>query len=126
MKLLHGIVCAALLLSGCAVSTFPERTVNGVGVNYVLTDADKAKAQAFISATLKDPDSAKYRWGQATRLANGDVLTCVDVNAKNSMGGYVGFGAAHLLLHQDGTVSQSGGWVRNPLGGLTISPGFTC
>lgn len=43
--------------------------------------------KATLLNQLKDPDSAKFR----NVFTADDVATCGEVNAKNAMGGYVGF-----------------------------------
>jgi len=45
-----------------------------------------AKGKAAAAYNLKDPDSAKFRNVVAIR-----GVVCGEINAKNSMGGYVGF-----------------------------------
>jgi hypothetical protein len=47
-----------------------------------------AKVKADILESLKDPDSATFR--RITASADGGVI-CGEVNAKNSMGGYIGY-----------------------------------
>ena len=54
--------------------------------------AAKAKAlmnaKSHMIASLKDPDSVKFR----AETSQGNPLTiCGEINAKNSLGGYVGF-----------------------------------
>lgn len=44
-------------------------------------------ARALISAQLKDPDSTQFRSDWLTKA----YWLCGELNAKNSMGGYVGF-----------------------------------
>lgn len=44
-------------------------------------------ARAMISAQMKDPDSTKFRSDRFTKSG----WLCGELNAKNSMGGYVGF-----------------------------------
>lgn len=59
-------------------------------------------AAIFLQFSLKDPDSAKYQWGQLRRSWIRESLGFdstfkfgyfldVDVNAKNSFGGYTGY-----------------------------------
>ena len=64
----------------------------------------------YMSNRLKDPDSAKYRFSTPVKayrntgsLYGGDViwqgyLVDFSVNAKNSYGGYVGFGEPYIAL----------------------------
>jgi hypothetical protein len=46
-----------------------------------------AKAKNAIAWTMKDPESV--RWRRAWVASNGNV--CIEVNAKNSYGGYTGY-----------------------------------
>lgn len=70
-------------------------------------EAQKAmrEGKAAVLENLKDPDSAKFRNLKTSR----DLFLCGEVNAKNSMGGYVGFkrfytmGAAGLTYFDDGS-----------------------
>jgi hypothetical protein len=63
-------------------------------------------AQEAIRQKLKDPDSAQFR-----RLEIKGNKACLEVNAKNSFGGYVGFRPAFLERDKhgnwDGYVSDS-------------------
>lgn len=52
-----------------------------------ITDAALEKAKTAITWTLKDPESV--RWRRVKVASNGNV--CIEVNAKNSYGGYAGF-----------------------------------
>jgi hypothetical protein len=47
-----------------------------------------ADAKAAVAATLKDPDSAKFR---GMKAYPGKKLVCGEVNGKNSYGAYSGF-----------------------------------
>jgi hypothetical protein len=64
-------------------------------------DREEAEIKAFFEDALKDPESARYKWGDWNRfwvqeapLMGGDRhvgwLMIVGVNAKNSFGGYTG------------------------------------
>jgi hypothetical protein len=91
------LIAAALILA-----TFPalaEKAGSQSSVRRPATTVAKidpkaalARAKQRILWQLKDPDSA--RWRQAKVAANGDV--CVEVNARNSYGGYAGFEAYYV------------------------------
>jgi hypothetical protein len=49
---------------------------------------EAAKVKSAIADRLKDPDSAKFRRMSSDTYA---AFFCGEVNAKNSMGGYVGY-----------------------------------
>ena len=55
-----------------------------------LTDAEKVVVRTAIDAELNDPGSAIYRW-QEVQTGNMLPRYCVELNAKNRYGGYVGF-----------------------------------
>jgi hypothetical protein len=61
-----------------------------------------------VLAILKDPDSAKF--GEFTQI--NEVRACMTVNAKNSMGGYVGDQQAFLR-------KEGGKWMGYILEGAT-------
>lgn len=73
-------------------------------------------ARAYILSSLKDPDSAQFRNGDLRKgwvrdgLLRGGAyhfgwIYSVDVNAKNSFGGYVGY-QKHYILIQNGSRSD--------------------
>lgn len=78
----------------------------------------EAIIKAYLEKTLKDPESARY--GEFTkpekdqaianvheRRALYGYVSCVDINAKNSYGGYTGAKRTWFLIH-DGKVVRSG------------------
>ena len=70
----------------------------------VLTDAFKAKMQGAIKDTLKDPESARFKFDKSTfdiSPTNGFGEVCVLVNARNAYGAYVGFRYAWLNFFQE-------------------------
>ena len=77
------IISIAAVLSGCT-TTQGAPSVGGPAISQT---AALAKAKAAIAYQLKDPESV--RWRQAKVAPNGNV--CIEVNAKNSYGGYAGF-----------------------------------
>lgn len=59
----------------------------GAAIGYGLLIWPKDRAKDAVRAILKDPDSAKFKDVQYNRKTG---VSCGVVNAKNSMGGYVG------------------------------------
>jgi hypothetical protein len=57
-------------------------------------------AKMEIESKLTDPGSVQYKNGFLGTSEKGEKLVCVDVNAKNGMGGYVGF-ATHSCSFED-------------------------
>lgn len=75
------------LLSGCQTSggLGPEAHV----VQLVQVTQDQAaKIQQGVRAVLKDPESARFGPAVVGKRADGLLLVCGYVNAKNSFGGY--------------------------------------
>lgn len=58
---------------------------------------EESDVKKAVSATLIDPDSAKY--GEFTKV--GDNGACITVNAKNRLGGYTGNSEAFLIKIKD-------------------------
>jgi hypothetical protein len=98
MKFQHLFVVAvtAIILSGCA--TPPPQPPASLSA---LSSEQQAQFASTIRAVLKDPDSARF--GDMVIVDNG-YGACVEVNSKNSMGGYSGFQQA-VLVH-----SETFGW----------------
>lgn len=105
-----GVVLATcLLLSGCFAKPDP-------GANYGELPADyQQQAQTYFADVLKDPDSARYKFGTPRRAYGNNGLVYggkiafvgwavpVYINAKNSFGGYTGY-EPYLVIFVDGHV----------------------
>ncbi len=50
-----------------------------------------SKAKTAVLGRMKDPDSTRFKEIVAVKTPAGGLLVCGDVNAKNALGGYVGF-----------------------------------
>lgn len=86
-----GFLAAGLaILSGCAAP--PARQLPAVILTSPTPEEADVLKRAVVSA-LKDPDSARF--GGRIVLVNYNYA-CVEVNAKNSLGGYTGFQQAAL------------------------------
>ena len=108
-----GTVVAGLALGGCVTWQVPPETAS-YGQMPV---AYEASVRAAMENYLKDPASAIYRFGKPVRAysnygwaeAHGaqvewtGYLVKVEVNAKNSFGGYVGY-QPYLVLFKDNAV----------------------
>lgn len=86
----------AAVLVGCATVTGDWSNVDP-GPKPDQTEAQQL-AEAAIRSTLKDPDSGQFKNWSSLYKSYGGVLQnepvwaiCVDVNGKNSYGGYNGF-----------------------------------
>lgn len=83
------VVITALFCAGTTLAAPPSKQAKEL-------DAAKVIAvKMFVSNSLKDPDSAKFR---SVKVKWGNV--CGEVNAKNSYGGYVGYRRFYAI---DGT-----------------------
>lgn len=98
LKLVSGVLlaCSLIALTGCKPSD------------------DKAKelVQAYVKSMMKDPDSVMFKdlsFVGSTEGSDGTVSgnVCGRVNAKNSLGGYVGFKTffASIEMKSKGTFS---------------------
>jgi hypothetical protein len=77
-------IMIALTLALCASASHAQPATRA------LTEAEKTVVRTAIGAELNDPDSAAYRW-QDVKTVDLRPRYCVEVNAKNRYGGYVGF-----------------------------------
>ena len=78
-KLLLALAVTSAMVAGCADKEIDQAK------KHADKEIDQAKQQ--IESQLKDPQSAQYK--QVTKFS--ENVVCGLVNAKNSMGGYVGF-----------------------------------
>lgn len=114
------IVCLILgAIGGCATRPTVEQFSNA---DYG-APMDEARARAIakqaISSLLKDPQSARFTWGELRKgyVSNGwfygggflyGYLLDVHVNARNSFGGYVGNRLYQFLFHDGKIVAALG------------------
>jgi hypothetical protein len=108
---------ALLLLAGCAYGPTPEQLQ---AANYG-TEPDQEfveqEAKDMFEGYLKDPESARYQFApvyrgwiftdrfEGSKLYTGYVLD-VNVNAKNSYGGYTGY-SLYRLVFQNGRIIRA-------------------
>lgn len=97
-----GVASLAIALAGCASTPPPQVTPESFGPPPSETVIQKAIISKMELA-LKDPDSAKYKFGKPFRAWSNKALVYgggfnwagwaveFHVNAKNSFGGYNGF-----------------------------------
>lgn len=111
MKILTAIIIGAvLLLPGCStVSLTPQQKA---AANFGVLPADYELAiQGLMRQTLKDPDSATYRFGKPQKGFSRDgwavggkdhygYIVPAAINAKNSYGGYAGESAYYFLFSE--------------------------
>lgn len=98
---LLGATLAAIMLIGCSTSekaptSSPAAPVvkqpDVVKKYFTLTAEQEQAAKDAVIATLKDPESARFKSvvGVGDPDGTGAYSVCGSVNAKNSYGGYVG------------------------------------
>lgn len=103
-----GLALPTLILAACT-SIMPRPRPAEEAFGPPPTNAE-AKAREFMERTLKDPESGRYRFGKLTRAYGAygvwnattpwsGYLLPVEVNAKNSFGGYVGFKPYVVFFH---------------------------
>lgn len=106
MKKLSSAV-AAFLLAGCLSAPTQKE----------LADADygpfperyQASIKDYMERVLKDPDSAKYdfykipvkAWHRGVGANLYGWATCVDINSKNSYGGYTGRQRSYFFIQEN-------------------------
>ena len=73
----------------------------GCGLIVAACGQESAAHKAVLSR-LKDPDSAKFGEFTTVKGGSGGSFSCLTVNSKNSMGGYVGDKQAILMWLSDG------------------------
>lgn len=112
MRGLVAVLCCGLL-SGCATTNWAEVDAGPK------PDLEEAKAQAMyvLKEPLFDPDSALFRrWtplfkaypaGSPYVRADPEWALCVEMNAKNRLGGYVGY-RQHIVFVADEPFAQGG------------------
>ena len=93
MKLIALIFLSLMMLSGC-VTPMTKAEVNSATYEQ-LPDSYQEQLKVIISDTLKDPDSAKFKFFPPRKSYTAGTrhfgyVVPVAVNAKNSYGGYTG------------------------------------
>lgn len=115
MRLLLSLL-VTLLLAGCVAAPTQEEISHADYGNPVTQEAAVHAVKQYFLGRLKDPESAQYRFGTVAQnywigsVFEGRKLTAgysikVDVNAKNSYGGYVGFKSYTFLVHNNKVIN---------------------
>lgn len=95
--------CLFVLLLTVNISVADEVLANSSEPN----SEERSVFESMIKEALKDPDSAKFR--HMTIVDN--KLACVEFNAKNEFGGYVGFKNIVFANTQQLAGEPGGRWV---------------
>jgi hypothetical protein len=111
IKYLLLVVLSSVLLSSCATGPPTKIELESADYGSSITQNEAQKlAEKFLYQHLKDPYSAKCNWSNVYKgwlreaIINGSGLIFgyildVDVNAKNSYGGYVGIKKYHFVFY---------------------------
>src|SRR4051794_32228444 len=88
----HTFLAITLILGGCATAGSPPPSFD----KRPLTSIEKESLRRSLSLTLKDPDTAQFKWLPAVvpkpdAAPNAPTGYCGLVNGRNSYGGYTGF-----------------------------------
>jgi hypothetical protein len=110
------VACAAMALLAQATATRAQETEPIPAAEVAL----RQTAEAAVRDTLRDPDSARFKWPATSAfvvvqswrmggLLNGrtfrDVeIGCGQVNARNGFGGYTGFTAFRVVIKDGAAV----------------------
>lgn len=110
MGVFYGAVIPSGLGRHLLVTRFliPALGVLGLGSAAAAADApralnahEKTVIRSAVLKSLKDPDSAKFRWNPKVLDS---TIYCGFVNSKNSFGGYVGFEPFMVFRNPDGSI----------------------
>lgn len=117
------IILIFSIMTGCASGPTQQDIANADYGSAVSQDHAETRIKQYFNGTLKDPSSAQYQFSQVQKgyiigsAAEGKPLFAgyiisVNVNAKNSYGGYTG-NQGYQFLFQNGALVK----------GLRLSPG---
>lgn len=102
MKKFMLICLSVIMLSGC-VAPMTTAEVNSATYAELPTNYQE-QLKVIISSSLKDPDSAKFKFypprkGYTAATRHFGYVVPVDVNAKNSYGGYAGYQMFYFVYY---------------------------
>lgn len=85
----YGLVTViALMLAGCMNNI--EASTSSIAANE--QNRVIAMTKQLVSDRMRDPEATRFKNSfQTYRTAKGDYIVCGTLNAKNAMGGYVGY-----------------------------------
>jgi hypothetical protein len=123
------IALAAFVLAGCAMMNKPTQEQIAAADYGLLPEDYKTVIQTYMPRILLDPYSAVFsHWRGPSRGyaydQNGSYFgyrVCVEVNAKNRMGGYVGSQPYFFLLNNGRVMMIQGGYRYGTIGAEEIS-----
>lgn len=117
------IVSAFCFMAGCASGPTPQDIASADYGSSIPQAQAEERVRQYFNGSLKDPMSAQYQFSQVSKgyIVGGAVegrplyagyIISVNVNAKNSYGGYTG-NQAYQFLFQNGLLVK----------GLKVNPG---
>ena len=87
------ILGAAVVMSGCVA--------NDVEMTTTPTNSSELynKAKVLVADRMRDPEATRFKDDYVAYTTNtGDEIVCGTVNAKNAMGGYVGYKTFYIRM----------------------------
>lgn len=101
------VLATAAMLSACALRPSQDELAHADYGPY--PTEYKQIVEAYMSGILKDPGSAQYQflnapvqgWHASMDGGKFGYVVCVNVNARNSFGGYTGAQPSYLIIHDD-------------------------
>jgi hypothetical protein len=109
MRGAYAAILTAVLTTGCTGFNQPTEQV-AAAQKRELAPAEKAALAPVLSANLKDPAAAQFKWMPVV-VTERDGITdyCGLVNGRNSYGGYTGFVRfyAHLVKDNKGQFTRA-------------------
>lgn len=110
MKKIYVLLCL-IVLTACAIKPSQTEMANADYGSY--PDNYREIIKTYLNKTLKDPESARFDSWEPPRMGwNGfggsqyGFIVCVNVNAKNSYGGYVG-SRPNFFMIKNGEITRT-------------------
>jgi hypothetical protein len=89
------VLIITIFLAGCLGTSYSAEPITPGASTLKYVEV----AQQAVRRQMKDPESTRFDKGsQLYKLGNGDIAVCGSVNAKNSYGGYTGYGPYYVRL----------------------------
>lgn len=97
-KILMGL--AALSVAGCVMNTIEAQTTPTNNRAIIQT------AEALVAERMRDPEATRFRDEKSAYMTSaGDYIVCGTLNAKNAMGGYVGYKPYYVRIRNGSIVA---------------------
>ena len=113
MKSILAFLAIATSVVGCAAPTSQELAAADYGP---YPDDHEQIIKNYMQSFLKDPESARYQFLNSPKSGWNSLggkkygyIVCVNVNAKNSYGGYVGNRMSYFMINNGRVIDASHG-----------------